>query len=285
MMKVIDMRVRIPREASKEEPADFMQYYQDRAGFDLRYEADAGILIEELGASGVEKAVLHSEWEYEDPDPLNRSVMKLVGEHPERFYGVVSVDPRKGISPCVKQFREAAGETRCVGLSLQPAFIGMLPTDARLYPLYQVCEETGIPLWLHTGINYSPHHSMDADRPIHLERILIDFPEIKIVACHSGWPWVSELCALARKFHPRIFLEIGGVAPKYIFANNTGWDPMLQYANSLLQNQVLFGTDWPIIPFKRAIGEISEAPLKEEVKGKILYENGWKLIRDTLKDR
>ena len=60
---------------------------------------------------------------------------------------------------------------------------------------------------------------------------------------------------------------------------------MLQYANSLLQDQVLFGTDWPIIPFKRAIGEILEAPLKEEAKRKILYENGWKLIRDTLKDQ
>lgn len=284
MMKVLDMRVRIPREASREGPADFMKYYQERAGFDLRYEADSRSLIEEMDGAMVEKAVLHSEWEYEDPDPLNRSVTRLVSEHPGRFYGVVSVDPRKGISRSVNQFKEAADKTSCVGLSLQPAFIGMLPTDAGLYPLYQVCEESRIPLWLHTGINYSPRHSMDADRPIHLERILIDFPEIRIVACHSGWPWVSELCALARKFYPRVFFEIGGVAPKYIFANNTGWDPFLQYANSLLQDQVLFGTDWPIIPFKRAIAEILEAPLKEDVKGKILYENGWKLIRDTLKD-
>jgi hypothetical protein len=123
---------------------------------------------------------------------------------------------------------------------------------------------------------------MEADRPIHLEKILLDFPDIKLVACHSGWPWVGELCAIARKFYPRVFLEIGGIAPKYIFAQGTGWDPFLQYANSLLQDQVLFGTDWPTISFERAKKEINEAPLKDEVKSKILYENGMRLIKETL---
>ena len=159
----------------------------------------------------------------------------------------------------------------------------MLPNDARLYPLYQSCVEYEIPLWLHTGINYAPNHSMEADRPLHLEKILLDFPDIRLVACHSGWPWVGELCAIARKFYPRVFLEIGGVAPKYIFASGTGWDPFFQYANSLLQDQVLFGTDWPTISFSRAVKEIKESPLKEEVKHKILYGNGQRLINETLK--
>jgi hypothetical protein len=199
------------------------------------------------------------------------------------LFGVVCVDPRIGVSLALGDLRDAvAGTSKCVGFSLQPAFLDLLPEAARLYPLYQFCEERGIPVWLHTGINYAPNHSMEADRPMHLERILLDFPNVKLVACHSGWPWVGELCAIARKFHPRVYLEIGGVAPRYIFAQGTGWDPFLQYANSLLQDQILFGTDWPIIPFERAIREIQEAPLKETVKSKILYENGWKLIMESL---
>jgi hypothetical protein len=214
--------------------------------------------------------------------PLNKDVTRLVQEFPDRFFGAVSVDPRKGITASAKEFRHAAEATKCVGLSLQPAFLDMLPNDRRLYVLYQLCEAHNIPLWLHTGINYAPNHSMEADRPIHLEKILLDFPDIKLVACHSGWPWVGELCAIARKFYPRVFLEIGGIAPKYIFAQGTGWDPFLQYANSLLQDQVLFGTDWPTISFERAKKEINEAPLKDEVKSKILYENGMRLIKETL---
>jgi predicted TIM-barrel fold metal-dependent hydrolase len=118
---------------------------------------------------------------------------------------------------------------------------------------------------------------------LHLEKILLDFPDIRLVACHSGWPWVGELCAIARKFYPRVFLEIGGIAPKYIFDSGTGWDPFFQYANSLLQDQVLFGTDWPAISFSRAVKEIKDSPLKEEVKRKILCENGQRLINETLK--
>ena len=282
-MRVIDMRVRVPRKITANNPEDFMKYYQDRAGFDLRYEAGSDVLLKEMDDASIEKAVLHSEWEFEDPARLNEEVARLTSEYTDRFFGAVSVDPRKGISESVKEFKKAVRNTKCVGLSLQPAFFDMLPNDARLYPLYQLCVEFEIPLWLHTGINYAPNHSMEADRPLHLEKILLDFPDIRLVACHSGWPWVGELCAIARKFYPRVFLEIGGIAPKYIFASGTGWDPFFQYANSLLQDQVLFGTDWPAISFSRAVREIKDSPLKEEVKQKILYGNGQRLINETLK--
>ena len=282
-MRVIDMRVRVPRKITANNPEDFMKYYQNRAGFDLRYEAGRDVLLKEMDDASIEKAVLHSEWEFEDPTRLNEDVARLTSKYADRFFGAVSVDPRKGISESVKEFKKAVRNTKCVGLSLQPAFFDMLPNDARLYPLYQSCVEYEIPLWLHTGINYAPNHSMEADRPLHLEKILLDFPDIRLVACHSGWPWVGELCAIARKFYPRVFLEIGGIAPKYIFASGTGWDPFFQYANSLLQDQVLFGTDWPTISFSRAVKEIKESPLKEEVKHKILYGNGQRLINETLK--
>jgi hypothetical protein len=288
-MNVIDARVRVPRRDTNEgeavEVEDFMKYYENKAGFDLRYDITIAEMLEEMDRVYLTKAVLHSEWEFEDPTSLNERLAKLTRKYPDRFVGVVSTDPRRGIRYSVEQFKRAAKSTKCVGLSLQPAFYDMLPNDARLYPLYELCVEYEMPIWLHTGINYAPNHSMEPDRPMHLEKILLDFPDIKLVACHSGWPWVGELCALARKFYPRVFLEIGGVAPKYIFAHGTGWDPFPQYANSLLQDQVLFGTDWPAIPFDRAIKEINEAPLKNEVKSKILYENALRLINETLKEK
>ena len=284
-MQIIDMRVRVPRKFADHNPEPFMEYYQDRAGFDLRYKAGSDELIKEMDEASIEKAVLHSEWEFEDPIPLNEEVARLTSAHTDRFFGVVSVDPRRGISDSVSEFKEAVKHTKCVGLSLQPAFFDMLPNDARLYPLYQLCVEYKIPLWLHTGINYTPNHSIQADRPLNLEKILLDFPDIKLVACHSGWPWVGELCAIARKFYPRVFLEIGGIAPKYIFAAGTGWDPFFQYANSLLQNQVIFGTDWPVISFRRAVREIKQSALKEKVKTKVLHGNGERLIDAILKGK
>jgi len=283
LMQIIDMRVRIPRRELTEHPEEFMVYYQERAGFDVQYGATIDQLLREMETSSVVQAVLHSEWEFEDPFQLNERTRDAVAAHPDKFFGVISVDPRRGVSQSLADLRRSAADiSKCVGFSIQPAFLDMLPEAARLYPLYQFCEERGIPVWLHTGINYAPNHSMEPDRPMHLERILLDFPSLKMVACHSGWPWVGELCALARKFYPRLYLEIGGVAPRYIFAQGTGWDPFLQYANSLLQDQILFGTDWPIIPLERAIREIQEAPLKETVKAKILYENGWKLMEESL---
>ena len=163
------------------------------------------------------------------------------------------------------------------GLNIQPFVWEMPPNHKRLYPIYAKCLELDIPVAIHTGINYSPIHSMDFDRPIYLDEVLCDFPRLKMIACHSGWPWVPELIALARK-HPNLYLEIGGVAPKYIAMPRTGWDPFLQYTNSLLRNQVLFGTDWPVISFKRVVEEFQQLPLKDEVKDKVLYKNAIELL-------
>jgi len=226
-MNVIDARVRVPRRDTNEgetvEVEDFMKYYENKAGFDLRYDVTIEEMLEEMDRVSLSKAVLHSEWEFEDPTSLNERLARLTRKYPDWFVGVISTDPRRGIRYSVEQFKRAAkSTTKCVGLSLQPAFYDMLPNDARLYPLYELCVEYEMPIWLHTGINYAPNHSMEPDRPMHLEKILLDFPDIKLVACHSGWPWVGELCALARKFYPRVFFEIGGVAPKYIFAHGTG---------------------------------------------------------------
>jgi uncharacterized protein len=284
-MPVIDMRVSIPRRKAQLDPKNMMDYYQEKAGFDLRYGVTDTILLQEMEAVSITMAVAHSEWEIEEPYLLNMCASEFVKNHPGKFAAVVSVDPRNGVTHSLQELRMAVENTKCMGLSLQPAFFHMVPEDARLYLLYQYCEEHRIPVWLHTGINYAPNHSFESDHPIHLERILLDFPSITLVACHSAWPWVGEVRALARKFYPRLFLEIGGVAPKYIFMHGTGWDPFLHYANSLLQDQVLFGTDWPIIPFSRAIKEINEALLKETIKQKILYGNGLKLINKTLAEQ
>ena len=96
------------------------------------------------------------------------------------------------------------------------------------------------------------------------------------MANHGGWPWVPELIAIAWK-HRNVYIEIGAISPKYIGLPGSGWEMLLRYGNSLLQDQVLFATDC-MIPVARAVEELRALPLKEEVKRKWLGDNAAHLL-------
>ncbi len=284
MVEIIDFRVRVPHRDTDEDPLieveGFMKAYGERSRLNIEegYNVTSKQLIREMDEAGVTKAVLHAEYEFENPKILNDRVAKMIEKYPNRFIGFASVDPRDGIIPAVHELKRTIEDLHLKGLNLQPFVYSMYPNDRKLYPLYAKCVEFDIPLAIHCGINYSPLHTMNFDRPIYLDEVLCDFPDLKLIALHAGWPWVGELIAIMRK-HPNAYLEFGGIAPKYIgMGAKAGWDPLLQFANSLLQDRVLFGTDWPIISFKRVVEEFKQLPLKEEVKEKILYKNAMQLL-------
>jgi predicted TIM-barrel fold metal-dependent hydrolase len=60
----------------------------------------------------------------------------------------------------------------------------------------------------------------------------------------------------------------------------TGWEPLIHYGNSVLQDKILFGSTWLFMgsSIKKLAEGVMELPLKEEVKHKWLYHNAAKLL-------
>ena len=158
--------------------------------------------------------------------------------------------------------------------------IAYLANDKRFYPLYSKCQELGVPVTIHTSINFSNDRSIDFGRPLYVDEVACDFPDLTIVANHGGWPWVNELVAVAWK-HPNVYIEIGAVAPKYIGTPGTGWETLMHYGNtSLLSDRVLFATD-NMIPYRRAVEELQALPLKDQVKEAWLGGNAARLLSEV----
>jgi predicted TIM-barrel fold metal-dependent hydrolase len=217
----------------------------------------------EMEAVGVDHTVIHAEYEFGDPaEAMNETVAELVKDDPERFsgFGTVSMAPYDPMR-AVRQV-EACRAAGLVGISIQPSFFRMAIDDKRLYPLYGKACEAGLMVAVHTGVNYSVTHPISNDRPLQLDEVACDFPDLTLIACHAGWPWVTEMVAVARK-HPKVYMEFGGLAPKYVGARGSGWEVMFRFMNSVLADQVLFGTDWPVISQDRAVGRQRRAPAGE----------------------
>ncbi len=229
-------------------------------------------LLASMDTHGIRYAVMHAETEGgEDADDLNDRLLAVIGEYPGRFVGVGTVDPSLPTPSAVMQQARRVRERGLAGISLQCAFFGLDIDDRRLYPTYALAEETGLIVAVHTGVTYSHMHPMRHERAEMLDQVACDFPGLRLVASDGGWPQATEYAAVALR-HPTIYLEFGGVAPKYVMRPGTGWDAVASLMPRL-SDQLLFATDWPVLLHDRALREWEEASLRESVIERFLSAN------------
>jgi predicted TIM-barrel fold metal-dependent hydrolase len=265
-------------------PAAHMKGYADAYGervFGAKTleEMSSARLVAWLDEQGVDKALLKcsdTETTLGTKYPMP-NLYAYVKDHPDRLLGTAGVDPHKGHAAAL-ELEQAVREFGFKAANFNPFELGLRANDKKFYPLYAKCVELDIPVLLHTSFNLTRTMSLDFGRPLYLDDVARDFPELKIVAVHGGWPWVLEMIAICWKY-PNVFIEISGTMPKYIMTPNSGWDPLLVYGNGLLQDRILWGSNWPMIEPGASIQWIRKFPLKEEVKRKWLGDNAAALLR------
>ena len=196
------------------------------------------------------------------------SVHKVCTEHPDRFSGLAGIDPFRGMEG-LKDLEYAVDEMGFVGAHLYPHWCELPPNHKKYYPYYAKCCELGIPIMMQVGHNlvYSRKRRLPSvGRPIYLDEVAIDFPELKLIGIHIGIPWTDEMISMCWK-HENVYTAGDAYAPKY-------WpDSYVHYANSYGQKKVLFGTDWPVIDPVRAVEEFNDLNFRESASQRILREN------------
>jgi len=228
-------------------------------------------MLRDIKESSTDYAVLQGEWDIGDYRKQNDAIYNLARKYPDKFVAhYLCLNPAED-DDRVKVVEQEVKQRDFKGVNLQPWAYRLYANDKRFYPVYAKCQELGIPVTIHTSINFTTDRTIDYGRPIYLDEIACTFPNLIIVANHGGWPWVNELVAIAWK-HRNVYIEIGAISPKYIGTPGSGWETLIRYGNSLLQDQVLFATD-NMLPLKRCVDELRELPLKESVKEKWLGGN------------
>jgi uncharacterized protein len=187
---------------------------------------------------------------------------------PDRFFGLAGVDPTEGMKG-VRELERAVREYGFVGAHGYPHWFELAPDHAKWYPLYSKCAELDIPIQLQVGqsLIYTEERPLrSVGRPIALDGVACDFPELKLIGIHIGIPWTDEMIAMAWK-HKNVFIISDAHAPKYWPAS------FVNYINSYGRHKVMFGTDFPVLTFERVRREVEELGLRDEAKRLFLRDN------------
>lgn len=214
-------------------------------------------------------------------DPLRRGSFEIpyaqiagyVDRHPSRFSGLAGVDPTRGMRQ-LYDLEHAVRELGFVGAHSYPHWFSLPPDAPQWYPIYAKCCELDIPIMMQVGQNLIYQKDVrlpSVARPILLDQIAIDFPELRLIGIHVGTPWSDEMIAMAWK-HQNVYIGIDAYAPKHLPAN------LVHYMNSYGSEKVLFGTDWPVIDPRRARREIDALGLRESAMQRVLRDNALALF-------
>ena len=212
----------------------------------------------------VDKALI-SAWEAPRNTMIsNEDVAGFVAEAPDRLVGVGSVDISKPMV-AMREVRRCVEELGFKAIRVLPWLWEVPPTDRRFYPVFAACCEMNVPFCTQIG-HTGPLMPSEVGRPIYLDQVALDFPELKIVGGHIGYPWTDEAIAVATK-HENVFIDTSAYTVKrYPSA-------LVDFMRGHGKRKVLFGTNYPMITPQQALNGLQDLELSEEAEALFLGGN------------
>jgi predicted TIM-barrel fold metal-dependent hydrolase len=207
----------------------------------------------------------------------NEEIAEAAQKNSDIMIAFGSIDPHKG-KMGGREARKLVEEYGVRGFKFHPTVQGFEPADKMAWPIYEVIAEHKLPAIFHSGhsgigsgMRCGGGLRLQNSNPMLVEDVAMAFPDMQIVLAHPSWPWQDEAISLAMH-KPNVWIDLSGWSPKY-------FPPQLvQYANTLLKDRVLFGSDYPLITPDRWLKDFAEAGFKPEVQPLILKENAKRLL-------
>ncbi|OIJ68153.1 amidohydrolase [Streptomyces mangrovisoli] len=229
------------------------------------------VTLEALAEADVETG-LSAAW-YGPQGPLisNDEVAAFVARSGGRLRGVAGADLARPME-AVRELRRAVGELGFVALRIVPWLWQLPPTDRLYYPLYAACVDLGVPFCTQVG-HTGPLRPSETGRPIpYIDQIALDFPELTVVCGHIGYPWTTEMIAVADK-HPNVYIDTSAYTTRRYPAE------LVEYLRGRGRRKVLFGSNYPMITPARALEHLADLGLDDETTELFLSGNARRIFR------
>jgi predicted TIM-barrel fold metal-dependent hydrolase len=227
--------------------------------------------ISAMDQGNVQTGLICSWWGPNGPLITNDEVAAIVKRYPDRFVGIASVDLYRPMN-AIRELRRCVKELGFKGLRIIQWLWNLPPNDRRYYPLYAECIEMDIPVGLQVG-HTGPLCPSEPGRPIpYVDEVALEFPELRLVCGHIGYPWTAEMISLATKY-PNVYIDTSAYTARRLP------EELVRYMRKHGRKKVMFGTNYPMITPAKCLEGLDELKLDEEAKKLFLHENAQRVFK------
>ncbi len=238
-------------------------------------------LLEEMDQAKVSRAVILGQNTSSTGNPSfknytikNDYLSDLAEKSDGRLVPFAGVDPNAGAA-ALRELKRAVKSLGMRGLKIHSSANSVYPNDRKLmFPLYEYCEEAGLPILFHTGTTGLGDCEIKYSKPEFLDEVCQSFPDLRVGMAHFGWPWPEVTVAVALR-NPNVFVDVSGWRPKYTPPG------VLPYLNGILQDRFMFGTDYPMLRQREWMDDFDanlKPRLKQGVAEKLLSKNAERFL-------
>jgi uncharacterized protein len=188
-------------------------------------------------------------------DSDDATTAAAVAKYPDKLTGFAYVDPRR--MDALERLQHAHKSLGLKGVKYGPIYNGVPLDDPRLTPIYRYCAANDLPITMHMGTTYTRLYSAELGRPLAVEAVALDHPDLKLVMAHMGHPWYEECIAVARK-QPNVYAEISAI----YYRRWQFYNVMTAIEEYQVTDKIFFGSDFPFstpdeaITLTRAVRDI-----------------------------
>lgn len=255
-----------PEHARAEQPAFLVRVATDY--FHREQELARGTPLDEMvrmmDTAGISGGILTIN--AADPQPF----ADMAAQYPGRFLLSAVIDPMQGME-AVRTIDRLVREYDVRLMRMVPFLFNRPPNDKVCYPIYAKCIELGVAVSVNTGIP-GPPMPAEPQRPLYLDEVCLFYPELVLIMAHGADPWWGEAIRLLLKY-PNLYMMTSAYLPKYLPPE------LIQFMNTRGQDKVMFATDFPFLPFDRAIEAARALPFRPGVLEKYLGNNARRIFK------
>lgn len=237
-------------------------------------------LVSTMHGSAVDYAVVLSSYLVNEDRPSVAKLLKATRKH-DNIGIVAGYSLDNHTDDDLKFYRECLKDGRIKGIKLYCGYEHYYPYDKRYQKVYDLCVEYGAPAMFHTGDTFSAKGKLRYSHPLNIDEVAVDNPELKIVMCHLGNPWILDCQEVIYK-NRNVYADISG----FVLGDFTHYYEqfmaeriveLLNYAGE--PRYLLYGTDWPISNMESYLKFVAGLDLSEHARELLMYRNSEKLFK------
>ena len=255
-----------------------LNHYEGTKHLPLEERVEA--LLRTMQASNVDYSIILSSYKVNADRPSTEQLVEVTKKHDN--LGVVagfSIDNHTDgdFENCRRWLKD--GQIK--GMKLYCGYEHYYPYDKRYQRVYDLCVEFGVPVMIHTGDTFSSKGKLRYSHPLNIDEIAVDNPELKIIICHLGNPWIQDCEEVIYK-NKNAYADISGL----VLGDFTHYyeefmvDKVTEFLNYAGEPRyLLYGTDWPISNMESYLNFVAKLELTDHSRELLMFRNAQALFK------
>ena len=238
-------------------------------------------LLESMHENDIDYCIILSSYKVDINRPSTNQIIDVTKKHVDKLGVVAGFSIDNHTNEDLENYRKWLKDGYIKGIKIYCGYEHYYPYDERYQRAYDMCVEYGTPLMVHTGDTFSSTAKIKYSHPLNVDDVAVDNPELNIIICHLGNPWIIDCQEILYK-NKNVYADISGLfVSEFTSTTETHYimkiKELLDYVGA--QHHLLYGSDWPISNMSSYLSFVEKLELDQESSDRLMFKNAQSIFK------